>query len=177
MRRVTPLRSTIVTLGAAVAVISPITVALAAPSAVAAAGNFDGVGNSISGPQGTYAVDAIPADTNGDIGPTAYVQIVNEALAVFNRSTGAITYGPVLSKTIWTGFGGLCESNNDGDAVVKYDRLADRWVITQFALDDTNSSYYEFIAVSKTNDPTGAYYRYAPHFTDMNDYPKFAVWP
>jgi hypothetical protein len=37
----------------------------------------------------------------------------------------------------FSGRGG-CETENDGDATVAYDRLADRWVIQQFSLSPTS---------------------------------------
>ena len=38
-------------------------------------------------------------------------------------------YGPVDTKNVFKGFGGPCEQWNNGDAVVRYDQLADRWLI------------------------------------------------
>src|SRR5262249_47724868 len=37
--------------------------------------------------------------------------------------------GPVPTNNVFRGFGGACESRNNGDAVVRYDQLADRWLI------------------------------------------------
>ena len=93
----------------------------AAPDAAAPATiiNFEGVSN----------VDGVlPPDTNGDIGPNHYVQWVNKTLAVYSRS-GALLYGPASGNTIWAGFGGPCETQNDGDPIVLYDHLADRWLL------------------------------------------------
>jgi hypothetical protein len=135
--------------------------------------NFEGVGEGISG----YFVSGIPPDTEGDVGPDYYVQWVNTDFAIFDKTTGSIVYGPAAGNTLWLGFGGLCESRNDGDPIVKYDQVAGRWVMTQFAVDETNDQYGQCIAVSKTGDPTGQYYRYSYSFSDFNDYPKLAVWP
>ena len=63
--------------------------------------------------------------------------------------------------------------------VVNYDRLADRWVVSQSAI-PTGASVPmdECIAVSQTGDATGAYYRYQFHLTNNYlDYPKIGVWP
>src|SRR6267378_2389947 len=136
--------------------------------------NFDGVGNGFSGPSGTFTVNAAPSDTNGDVGPNHYVQTVNTDFAVFNKS-GTPVYGPVPINTLWSGFGGGCETNNDGDPVVIYDPIADRWVISQFSV--TTSPFLQCVAVSKTADPTGAYYRYSFSYSGFNDYPKMGVWP
>src|SRR5437868_5906352 len=138
--------------------------------------NFDGVGQGFSGPAGTFAVSSAPPDTNGDVGPNHYVQIVNTDFAIFNKS-GTVLYGPVPINTLWSGFGGGCQTNNDGDPVVVYDPIADRWVISQFSV--TTTPYLQCVAVSQTGDPTGAYNRYSFNYgnTDFPDYPKMGVWP
>jgi hypothetical protein len=58
---------------------------------------------------------------------------------------------------------------------VIYDSISDRWVIAQFALPSGN--YQQCVAVSKTGDPTGQYWRYAFPFTSFPDYPKMGLWP
>ena len=92
----------------------------AAPTRAAptAGTSFAGLGNGFSGPSGTMSVDAIPPDDNGAVGPNHYVQVVNESLAVFSK-TGTVLYGPVPTNTIWSGFGGGCQANDDGDATVR----------------------------------------------------------
>jgi hypothetical protein len=136
--------------------------------------NFDALGQGFSGPQGTFKVEAAPPDPNAAVGPNHIVEIVNSGLAVFNKS-GTAVYGPVPTNTLWSGFGGGCQTNNDGDGTVSYDRIADRWVIQQFSV--TTLPYLECVAVSKTGDPTGAYNRYSFQYTEFPDYPKLAVWP
>src|SRR5262249_54519206 len=89
--------------------------------------NFEGVGMGFAGPQGTFTVNAAPPDTNGAVGATQFVEWVNESFAVFDKSTGAVLYGPVAGNTLWAGFGGRCETDNDGDPIVEYDKAADRW--------------------------------------------------
>src|SRR3979490_89870 len=140
--------------------VSPVSIAPRIPSTAA---NFDGVGNGFSGPQGTFTVNSAPPDTNGSLGPNHYFQIVNTDFAIFNK-TGTVLYGPVPINTLWSGFGGGCQANNDGDPVVIYDPIADRWVISQFSVTGANGSskpFLQCVAVSQTPDPTGAYYRYA----------------
>ena len=139
--------------------------------------NFDGVGQGFTGPAGTYTVNSAPPDTNGAVGDTQYVQIVNSAFAVFNKTTGAVVLGPVATNTLWSGFSGGCQTNNDGDGSVVYDKIANRWVITQFSV--TTSPYLQCVAVSTTSDATGTYSRYAFDYgnTAFPDYPKMAAWP
>jgi hypothetical protein len=118
-----------------------------------------------------------PPDANGDVGPNHYVQWVNLSYAVWDKK-GTLLYGPVNGNTIWSGFGGICETRNNGDPIVLYDAIADRWLLSQLAFVDFND-YHQCIAISQTPDPTGAWYRYDFPFstTLLNDYPKFAVWP
>lgn len=144
-----------------------------APSAPTTTGlNFAGVGNGDYG----FAPDAAPPDTNGVVGATQYVQWVNESFAVFDKTTGAIAPGfPKLGNSIWTGFGGGCETNNDGDPVVQYDKAANRWILTQFSV--RTAPFLECVAVSTTSDATGTYARYAFEYADFPDYPKLGVWP
>ena len=148
------------------------TINLATP---ALALNFDGVGQGFTGPAGVFSVQSAPPDTNGDVGPNDYVQAVNTDLAIFDKS-GKPIYGPVPTNTLWAGFGGGCQTTNDGDGVVRYDPIADRWLITQFSASST--PYLECVAVSTTGDPTGSYYRYSFSYgTDFPDYPKLGIWP
>ena len=144
--------------------------AVAAP---ATSSNFDGIGNGVAG----FTVNSAPPDTNGDVGPNHYVQTVNSDFAIYNKGSGAVIYGPVPINTLWSGFGGGCQTNNDGDPVVVYDRMADRWIISQFSVSST--PYLQCVAVSQTGDPTGSYYRYSFSYgnTDFPDYPKMGVWP
>ena len=141
-----------------------------------AGSGVEGVGNGFSGPQGTFTVNSAPPDTNGAVGATQYLQLVNTGFAVFDKTTKSVVYGPVPTNALWSGFGGPCETDNDGDATVVYDKAAGRWVISQFAV--TAAPYYECVAVSATSDATGAYYRYAfPYGNVFPDYPKMGVWP
>ena len=145
--------------------------AAAAPSV---SNNFEGIGQGFVGPQGTFAVNSAPPDPNSAVGPTDIVEVVNSALAIFNKS-GTVLYGPVQTNTLWSGFGGGCQTNDDGDATVAYDRISDRWVISQFSVSTT--PYLQCVAVSTTGDPTGSYYRYAFQYANFPDYPKLGVWP
>ncbi len=105
--------------------------------------NFDGI--AFPG----VVCNCAPPDTNGEVGATQYVQIVNEGLQVFNKTTGAAVGPAVAISSIWTGFGGLCETSGHGDPVVLYDQLANRWLVSQFA----GGSFItdECIAISTTS--------------------------
>jgi hypothetical protein len=125
--------------------------------------NFEGVGMS-----GYW-----PPDTDGDVGPNHYFQVVNVRYAIYDKA-GNKLIGPNNNSTI---FAGMPHNNNDGDAVVLYDENADRWLFSQFSLPNyPNGPFYENVAISQTADPTGAWFRYQYTFTDMPDYPKLSVW-
>src|SRR5262245_12759542 len=144
------------------------------PRVITIAGvSFAGVGNGDYG----FTPNAAPPDTNLSVGATQVVQWVNESFAVFDKVTGALVRGPTPGNTLWSGFGGGCETNNDGDPIVKYDRIAGRWVFTQFSVSTT--PYLQCVAVSTTTDATGAYNRYSFNYgnTQFPDYPKLGVWP
>lgn len=137
---------------------------------------FNGMGQGFIGPNGSFTVQYAPPDTTGAVGDTQFVQWVNASLTVFNKSNGAAIYGPVKGNTLFTGSGGACESSNDGDPVVLYDKMANRWVLMQFAV-PTGGPYFQCVAVSKTSDATGGFDRYAFQNTGFNDYPKVGAWP
>ena len=133
--------------------------------------NFDGLGNNQYG----FVVTGAPPDTEGAVGATQYVQWVNTSFAVFDKTTGALLMGPTSGNALWSGFGGGCQNNNDGDPVVVYDQMANRWVFSQFSVSTT--PFLQCVAVSTTNDATGSYNRYAFQLPSCNDYPKMGVWP
>ena len=129
--------------------------------------------------EGMSATGFVPPDPVGDVGPNHYVQMVNTSFAIFDKA-GNILQGPVEINQLWVGQGNPCETSNDGDPIVLYDPLADRWLLSQFseAGDADNPPWYMCVAISQTPDPTGAYYLYAFEITDVfPDYPKFGVWP
>jgi hypothetical protein len=134
--------------------------------------NIDGLGQGQYG----FLLEYSPPDTNGAVGATQYVQWVNAEFAVFDKATGALVAGPTEGNALWAGFGGGCETNNDGDPIVQYDKMANRWILTQFSI--TTLPYTQCVAVSTTSDATGTYNRYAFSFgnIDFADYPKLGVW-
>jgi hypothetical protein len=117
----------------------------------------------------------IPPDPNIAVGPNHIVQVVNSEIAIFGKSGNLYSGYPKTLGSLWTNLGGPC-TNNSGDPTVQYDKLADRFMVTQ--LGSLSSPYSECIAVSTTSDPSGSYYLYSYDFgSNLNDYPKFGVWP
>jgi type IX secretion system substrate protein len=129
--------------------------------------NFAGVGR---------ITNLTPPDTDGDVGPNHYFQMVNVSFAIWDKE-GNLLYGPVDNSTLWNGFIGPWTGTNDGDPIVIYDEIEDRWIATQFAVNTNDGTYWELMAISETPDPLGSYYRYAFQYNIFNDYPKFSSWP
>ena len=122
--------------------------------------------------------NCIPPDPNGAVGPNHYTEMVNSSFAIYSK-TGTKLAGPTHINLLWSALPGPCKDFNDGDPVVLYDHLADRWVLTQFAVNGGNGPFHECVAVSQTNDPTGSYYVYDFGLSDtvFHDYPHLGVWP
>jgi len=119
--------------------------------------NFVGASASESG--------FFPPDPTGAVGPDHYVHSVNSLVKIFDK-TGNLLVGPVsLSNFLGNG-------SNNGDPIVLYDQLADRWVVSEFGAGGNSLS----IGVSETNDPTGAYNVWDYTFSGFPDYPHYGVW-
>ncbi len=152
--------------------------------------NFPGLSlndNCTGGPCG----GGWPPDPNGDVGPNDYVEAVNTAVAIYNK-TGTLL-ASFTEDNLWSGVAGsLCNGSSQGDPIVTYDRLADRFVLSWFAFGSDISGnpispFYQCIAASKTNDPVaGGWWLYTirmdpggpglPPQNDLNDYDKFGLW-
>jgi len=128
--------------------------------------DFDGVG----------AQNYAPSDANMAVGPNHIVETVNVRFAIYSK-TGATLAGPTNITTFFGPLGGNCAAGAS-DPVANYDRLADRWVISDVGINSAFTNFSECVGVSKTNDPTGAYFLYSYAFgANLNDYPKLSVWP
>lgn len=211
--------------------------------------SFDGLGIGFDGPQGPGR-SGNPSDNSLAVGPNHIVQTVNSRMAIFTKkgakydTTGRVLYGSVSTNNVFRGFTGTCEARNNGDAVVRYDQLADRWLIVmpifsrsayrtdqlpattprdpaavsvigvpgqpgvavplyqppppppappagapaggrgaggggggRGASDAPQGVYSMCYAMSATNDPMGAYYRYEFLRPLFPDYPRPAIWP
>ena len=122
---------------------------------------------------GIPSTGIVPPDVGGDVGPKHFIQTVNAAFAVFDKE-GNLLAGPSNLNALWEGAGGECEMNNDGNPDVRYDALADRWIISWVA-----AFTDQCLAVSRDGDPVrGGWYLYDfPTDGVKNDYPRLAVWP
>ena len=80
------------------------------------------------------------------------------------------------------GLAAPCHTGGEGDPIVVYDRLADRWVISQFAhpagVDDDARRMYRCFP-DRRRHRCVVPIRLSPHDIEdrVQDYPKFGVWP
>jgi hypothetical protein len=130
--------------------------------------DFAGLGNDAG---------VLPPDTNGDVGPDHYMQWINLQFAIYDKD-GNELIGSTPGNALFDGLGGPCETQNDGDPIVQYDHLSDRWMASQFAL-FAEDGFHQCIAVSTSGDPTSTWnqYDFLISATKINDYGKFGVWP
>ncbi len=126
--------------------------------------NFDGT---------TNVNNVLPPDTEGDVGPNHFFQMVNNSFQIFDKEGNSL-YGPADNSTLWEGFIGPWSWLNNSDPIIVYDELADRWIASQMAY---GATYWELVAVSTTPDPLGSWSCYAFEYPVLNDYPKLSVWP
>ncbi len=130
--------------------------------------NFDGLYAKESG-------GVAPPDTNGAAGDKQFFLITNFAFQIFDKTTGKAETQPALIHTIWgSQFGGQCGTQDNGDPIVLYDHMANRWLVEQL---NFFTDFQICIAVSQTDDATGKYNLYAYTFQGLTDYPKLSVWP
>jgi hypothetical protein len=104
----------------------------------------------------------IPPDTTGAIGPNHFVEIINGAAAVYNRSTGA-RISLVSADTFFNIPGGVFPHGGSFDPRLLYDRRSGRWFACalDFGNDQFNHNGQICLAVSRTSDPTGVWDKYA----------------
>lgn len=123
--------------------------------------------------QQLFGIRISPPDINGDVSENFVAIYVNLVWSVYDKA-GDLVAGPFPGNAFWAGFGGPCETTNDGDPVVIYDASAGRWVFTQFA----PRSGTQCFAISDGEDPTAGFTRYAfiVEPNAFNDYPKVGVW-
>jgi hypothetical protein len=134
--------------------------------------NFEGLSNHDNFNILGFRVN--PPDPNGTVGPNHYLEEINLVYAIYDKQGNKLA-GPFDLGSLWQNFPIADCAGESGDPIALYDRFSDRWIMSQFT--SAGPNYWNCVAVSTTNDPTGTYYRYAfaagPFFPD---YPKYGVW-
>jgi len=133
--------------------------------------SFDGIGQA-DAPGG-----GLPPDTNGDVGIDHYVQYINTDWGVYSKTTGQLVGSIQEGNTFWAGFGGSCETDNAGDPIVLFDKLAQVWVFSQFISSNNGSQCFAVSDRADITDPNVTFNRYEFSFNgDFNDYPHIGIW-
>lgn len=87
--------------------------------------SFDGIGTDL---RAADTSPRNPSDNSLAVGRDHVMQTVNSQVAIFTKQ-GRVVYGPVGTHTFFTGLGDVCGSRANGDTVVRYDQLANRWLV------------------------------------------------
>ncbi len=153
---------------------SSATQALGAPIGV----NCEALGVGTPG----YGISGAPPDTTLGVSPTQIVQWVNTQIGIYDKACNPLLPAPgfMNGNQIWAGLpvGSLCRLVNRGDPLVQYDRLANRWVLSQFAFNNDFTQNAQCIAVSTTSNALGSYVLYQYNFgVLLPDYGKLGIWP
>src|SRR6266851_5595617 len=132
----------------------------------------------------------IPPDTNGAAGPTSYIEVVNDTIAIYTpKTTGAAAVTDSLSD-FWFTQGGLLHadaSSRISDVVIVWDEQIQRFIVGQQDVDFGGTSGMHVsrfdIAVSKTASPatlTSMDWKFYPIITTETgfdaDYPGNFGW-
>ncbi len=114
-----------------------------------------------------------PPDTVGTVGPNHYISMVNASrFAIWDKQGNNLVPETTLNN-LWNGGASPCE-DGDGDPIVVYDNIADRWVMQEFEGNGNNFCIY----VSQGPDPvTDGWFVYAFSAPNFPDYPQYGVWP
>ena len=138
--------------------------------------NFDGM--SVNADVALLGVGIVPPDTNGAVGATQYVQTVNTALAVYDKASGNLLFGPIASSQIFSSLpsSSACRADGQGDPVILYDKLTNVWLFSIGGFQSSTLS--QCIAVSTSSDATSTWNVWDFQTgSNLYDYGKLGVWP
>src|SRR5208337_1613861 len=117
-------------------------------------------------------------DANIAVGDTQIVQVADDSGAVFDKSTGIALTPAMPIRRLWSS--GPCSKSSSffGNAIVQWDKAADRWLIAINVLNNYSGPYYACIAISTSDDALGTYYTYQFLFKNGGypDQMRLGVW-
>jgi hypothetical protein len=135
----------------------------------------------------TYGVNtqALPADSNGAIGPRHFVEFINGSFAVYNKTNGQ-KVKRLTDRLFWSNAGVVLSSDAGiTDPRIIYDPTVQRWFACMVDFDanapsdPTLESNDFLLAVSDSPDPTGAWHGFLfqadPDSGDFADFPTLGV--
>lgn len=118
-----------------------------------------------------------PPDPVGDIGKNYFIQSINNAstgsiFTIHDKTDGSVVAGPIAMETLAPS--GAC-TGGDGDPIILYDEVAERWFMQEFVSGGANTLCFY---ISATDDPvSGGWNFYQFVGATFPDYPHFGVWP
>src|SRR5689334_10606039 len=142
----------------------------AAPSAPHSAALFNGL-NSPGLSAADQGYQPTPPDTTGAVGPTRYLEFVNNLVGVYDK-----TNLNQLSSTDLATFTAVPSGLYTSDPQIQWDPLGNRWFYAAVAFNANFTTDYLLFGWSKTADPSdlaNGWCRYAsPTGAIIADYPK-----
>ena len=104
-----------------------------------------------------------PPDSCGAAGPNHFVEVVNRNFAVYDKTTGEELINILLGAFL---------PGSNGDPRVLYDQYSDRWFV--IVCDFTSQIY---LAVSRSDDPTGDWFKCSFIVSQGSDAGKWPDYP
>jgi hypothetical protein len=146
------------------------------------------VGLSFDGP-GYPLSHAYPPDTQGDVGPTQFVAMINGRIRSYSKTTGLPDGGIDMdTDTFWasvmTPVGGLVNDNFTTDPHIRYDPLSDRWYAVMIDVPGTAGNVGDLnnrvmVAASDSGTITPAthwhLYSFQAQANRFSDYPTLGI--
>src|SRR5258708_17155576 len=139
-----------------------------APAASPAAALYNGLDQpGLSAADEGYG--ATPPDSTGAIGPTRYVEMVNQLVAVYDRNNLAL-----ISSQDLASFVGAPAGVSTSDPQIQWDAAANRWLYTEIGFATGNNMLV--FGWSKTSDPSDLANGWCHYGVrtgrNLQDYPK-----
>jgi hypothetical protein len=145
---------------------------------------FVSIGQNFTGNTFGDISQALPPDSNGAVGPSHFMEFINGAVSVYNKTDGQSVLG--LADVDFWSQAGVTVSSTSGisDPRVIYDPASQRWFASQvdfngIATDPTLQANNFLLAVSDTSDPTGTWhgfrFRADPTTGKFADFPTLGV--
>ena len=140
------------------------------------------IGVDFTGSTSEIDVFANPADANGAVGPTHYVEFINGRFAVYNKTNG-LRLLHLTDTAFWNAAGiSLPDGYSVSDPRLVFDPAANRWFAAQidYRLVSENTNRL-LLAVSTSADPTAQWKALAiagdPSNRNFADFPTLGVSP
>jgi hypothetical protein len=127
--------------------------------------NFTGA-TECDGPGGCW----VPPDVAGSIGKAQFVSVSNDVIEIRSRA------GALLKINSLNGFMGY-STESLFDPRVQWDEENQRWIVTADAFAESSTTQLFFMAFSKTNSATGAWWIYAINTNGFTGTGSFYDYP